>query len=180
MPSTDSRGATCSVRTKVTPAMERAMASVIESGRFPWTCQADMMRTAIARLLNDCAAVDGASATIMSVVNLQRETQTIATIESEIDDLLDTQSAQCRLLVQDGEHWEAKRIASVLKSRLDSLPNSAHKRRALKKFNTIFQELMRVDSAPADLPIAVNGTYHNRNEHAAVHQRILTRLTFTD
>lgn len=189
VPSTDSKGATVMVKAKVTPAVERAMSALLESRRFPFQTQSDIIRAAIVRFLNDCAAMDGSTRTIMEVVRLQRDTQAAYTIQSEVRDLMDTQALLCQTLVKDGEMWEARRMANDLKERITALPESAHKRQALKRFTETFAELLTVPSAA--LPLAATGTHpsdpapmnhqqyngHNQGstqlERAKLHRRIL-------
>jgi len=149
IPATDSRGATVGIRAKVTPAVDRAMAAVVESGRFPFTCQADFIRSAITRLLNDCAAMTGTAETLMAVVNLQRDTQSQYIIESEIEDLFATQVLLCQQAAQDGEAFEAQRLAMGLRHRIESLPDSVWKRRCLSRFKTTFKGFISIDDLGA-------------------------------
>jgi hypothetical protein len=165
------------VKAKVTPAVERAMSALLESRRFPFMTTGDIIRAAIVRFLNDCAAMEGSTRTIMEVVRLQRDTQAEFTIQSEVKELMDTQAALCQMLVKDGEMWEARRRANDLKERINALPESSHKRQALKRFGETFAELLNVQTS-IDLPAVVNGEqqHQQQRQHAAQPQQGSTAL----
>lgn len=174
VPSTDSKGATVMVKCKVTPAVERAMCALLESRRFPFQTQSDIIRVAIARFLDDCAAMDGSTRTIMEVVRLQNDTQAEFTIQSEIRELMETQALLCQTLVKDGEPWEARRRATDLKERLEALPETAHKRQALRRFKETFEDLLTVRTSTEQS--VVNGAQQPRHQQ---HQQGSTQLERT-
>lgn len=188
LPTTDSKGATLNVRAKVTPAVERAIAAVVQSRRFPFTCQADFIRAAISRLLTDCAAMDEEAQTMMTVVNLQRDIQAHYTIQAEVEDLLEVEAKIHAGLIAQGEDWEARRMVTSLQSRLNSLPDTVHKRSALAKFNHLFGQSLKTNHAPGvESKQVANGGFisspgidthpaTSAEETAKLHQRITLRF----
>jgi hypothetical protein len=150
IPARDNKGESVRVWNRIQPGHERALSTILQSKKFPFKTQGDVMRWCLhvgLKRLEKMEAIPSVTQQVDAMMTMLRDEE----FQLEFQAFIQFSTHIINRHMSEGSHGEARRLVAQLKSRIEGMPDGYWRTKYLKAVDTSFGHLLNAKSAKVHL-----------------------------